>query len=82
MIEIYTVSDCDCRIKVYDGDSQAEVEHCNVHRWAKELLKNAEALLDRLDNITTDDFSKGGEKQARERLQATVKKMRGRAPGW
>ena len=35
----------------------------------------AQRLLEKIDNLTTDDFSKGGERQEREALRAALKKL-------
>ena len=43
------------------------------------LLEAAQAMLTRLENLTTDAFSKGGEKQERERL---LEEIQGLVPGW
>jgi glycosyltransferase involved in cell wall biosynthesis len=40
----------------------------------KELMEAAQALLKRIDNITTLDFSRGGEKTERENLRAILEK--------
>ena len=42
-----------------------------------ELLKAAEALLQKLDEITTDSFSKGGERVERETLRAIIARIKG-----
>lgn len=42
-----------------------------------ELLEAAEALLSKLDHITTDQFSNGGEWEEREALRAIVAKAKG-----
>lgn len=36
------------------------------------ILTAAKALLAKLDNMTTDDFSKGGESKEREALRAAI----------
>lgn len=36
------------------------------------LIEAAKALLERIDNITTDEFSKGGEHDAREALRLAI----------
>lgn len=43
-----------------------------------ELREAASALLARLDRITTDDFSRGGERQEREALRALLARMEGK----
>jgi hypothetical protein len=42
---------------------------------AGDLLSASRALLERLDNITTDAFSKGGEKLEREALRSAIKRL-------
>ena len=42
-----------------------------------ELLQAAEALLQKLDEITTDSFSKGGERLEREALRTIIAKIKG-----
>lgn len=37
-----------------------------------ELRKAAQALLDRIENMTTEEFSRGGERQEREALRAIL----------
>jgi hypothetical protein len=39
---------------------------------ASKVFKAAKALLERLDNITTDQFSIGGEKTEREKLRRAI----------
>ena len=78
MIEIYTVSDCDCRVKVYDDDGQAEVEYCNLHQHARSLLVAAEVHLRTIDDITTEGFSSGADRHAREELRRVIRLARGR----
>jgi hypothetical protein len=50
------------------------VRAVNAH---EELVAAARALLDRLDDITTDAFSKGGEAVEREALRAALAKAEG-----
>lgn len=45
-----------------------------------DLLAACEALLDRLDHITTEAFSHGGERTEREALRAAVARARGETP--
>ena len=40
-----------------------------------ELLRAAKATLDKLDNITTEEFSRGGEREEREALRAAVERI-------
>ena len=41
-----------------------------------DLLAAAEALLDRLDTMTTEEFRHGGEREQRESLHAEVQKSK------
>jgi len=41
-----------------------------------DLLAAAEALLDRLDTMTTEEFRHGGEREQRESLRAEVQKSK------
>ena len=43
---------------------------------AKELLKAARLTLELLDDMTTDDFSLGADKPARDALSAAIKRAR------
>lgn len=44
---------------------------------APDLLKASLALLDRIDNISTEDFQRGGEKKEREELRAVLSQILG-----
>ena len=49
-------------------------ELAEVHN--ADLLAAAEALLDRLDTMTTEEFRHGGEREQRESLHAEVQKSK------
>lgn len=42
-----------------------------------DLLKASLALLDRIDNISTEDFGRGGERAEREELRAVIARILG-----
>lgn len=44
---------------------------------ASDLLAAAKALLQKLDHLTTDEFSLGGEREEREALRAEIAKAKG-----
>lgn len=63
----------------------ADKEVCQINPWvslekantiaaAPELLAACKAMIDKLENLTTDEFSKGGEKEERERMKAAIQK--------
>lgn len=55
-----------------------EHDHANARliAAAPELADAARALLDRLDNMTVDEFQRGGERNERERLRAGLAAVR------
>jgi len=55
------------------ANAQFIVRACNCH---DELLEACRLTLDILDNITTDNFSKGGDKPAREALEQAIAKAK------
>lgn len=69
------------KIKTEDGyfvcDDVDLPEDARLIAAAPELLQAAIALLDRIDNITTEDFRLGGERQEREQLRAAIAKALG-----
>jgi hypothetical protein len=46
-----------------------------VRKERAALAEKAKALLARLENLTTDQFSKGGERKEREELRAALREM-------
>jgi purine-nucleoside phosphorylase len=61
-----TLTDCSCEAKVYADGSGVDIEFCPVHWAAPELLAAAKTLLTLLDHMTTEAFSRGEERAARE----------------
>lgn len=45
-----------------------------------DLLTAAKALLDRIDNITTEEFARGGERAEREAMRQAIEPMASRFP--
>ena len=65
---------------VYDiiTDLYDRIEALEAHN--ADLLAAAEALLDRLDTMTTEEFRHGGEREQRESLHAEVQKSKREKP--
>jgi len=66
------------RVAMVDGAYGSEIE-ANTHLIASapDLLETLEWTLERLNTLTTDAYSKGGDRAIRERLQETINKARG-----
>ena len=57
-----------------ETDLYDRIEALKAHN--ADLLTAAEALLDRLDTMTTEEFRHGGEREQRESLHAEVQKSK------
>ena len=70
-------NECDVCHNADWGDVMVEgiCGRCLLARNA-DLLAAAEALLDRLDTMTTEEFHHGGEREQRESLHAEVQKSK------
>lgn len=42
--DFYTLSDCECKAKVYQEDKQVDIEYCPIHSAAPALLAALEAF--------------------------------------
>ncbi len=57
------------KYELREADAELIVRAVNSH---DALVAAAKALLEKIDNITTDDFSKGAEREEREHLRAIL----------
>lgn len=56
------------------ADATNSNDNARLIAAAPDLLAAAQAMMDRLENLTTDEFQKGGEKAEREMLAAAIAK--------
>ena len=57
----------------YADHQESDVYLCAMHKAAPALLEAAKAMLARIENITSDEFSKGGDQAERVALYAAIK---------
>ena len=67
--------------EIFGSANEAEfwrlrAEIVDLEAYNADLLAAAEALLDRLDTMTTEEFRHGGEREQRESLHAEVQKSK------
>lgn len=56
------------------GNSMVDEANARLIAAAPELVQKAQALLNKIDHITTDEFSVGEEREEREALRAAIAK--------
>lgn len=61
----------------YEQAKEMRLANARIMAAAPELVEAAQALLAKLDNMTTDQFSKGEEREEREALRAITAKATG-----
>jgi hypothetical protein len=64
----------------FTGSYQANAQLRAMHAAPELLVEASAALLARIDNITTEEFSRGGDRFEREALRAAIAEATGNAP--
>ena len=61
------MNECGCYYNHKD-----EIIYCPMHKAAPEMLEVCQFALEKLNRMTTDEFSKGGDKEIREKLDRVI----------